>query len=141
MNFYQIVWISSICHLHSLVISKSNFRKSADQFSAQFDQLIFGNQILQSPNHVELNLKPWSLTKSSYYIVPSPSTALDLWIQDTLLHEMPSNPVRENTLSFSIHTVVALGMRNEKYLQNWMESNIQPNRFFLPSKGKFTLKV
>ena len=30
--FPQIGWFSSICHLHSLVIAKSNFQKSADQF-------------------------------------------------------------------------------------------------------------
>ena len=32
----------------------------------------------QSLNHVDFYLKPWFLIKSSYYIVPSPSTAL-LW--------------------------------------------------------------
>ena len=59
------------------MIAKSNFRKSADKFSAEIDQLIFGNYILQSPNHVELNVKPLSLIKSGYYIVPSPSTVLN----------------------------------------------------------------
>ena len=67
--------------LHGLVIAKSNFRKSVDQFSAEIDQLIFENYILQSPNHVELNVKPLSLIKRGYYIVPSPSTALLLMLR------------------------------------------------------------
>ena len=40
MTFYQIEGFSSIFLLHSLVIAKSNFRKSADQFAAEIDQLI-----------------------------------------------------------------------------------------------------
>ena len=58
------------------MIAKTNLRKSADQFSAEIDQLIFRNYILQSLNHVDVNLKPQFLIKISYYIVPSPSTAL-----------------------------------------------------------------
>ena len=59
-----------------IVIAKYDFRKSADQFSAEIDQLFFGNLILQSLNHVDVNLKSWFIIKSRYYIVPSPSTAL-----------------------------------------------------------------
>ena len=66
----------SICHRHSLVIAKFNFRKSADQFQQKIDQLSFGYYIFQSLNHVEVNLKPQFLIKSGYYISPSPSTAL-----------------------------------------------------------------
>ena len=62
MTFYQIGWFSSIFHLHQLISWSS---KNA-------------NDILQSLNHVEINLKLWFLIKSGYYIVPSPSTALDL---------------------------------------------------------------
>ena len=57
--------------------AKHNFQKLADKFSAEIDQLIFGNYILQSPNHVKLNVKALSLFKSGYYTVPSPSTALN----------------------------------------------------------------
>ena len=35
------------------------------------------NSITELTNHVDVNLKPWFLIKSGYYIVPSPSTALD----------------------------------------------------------------
>ena len=59
-----------------LVIAKSDFRKSHIQFQQKIDQLIFGNQILQSLNHVDVNLKPRFLIKTGYYFVPSPSTAL-----------------------------------------------------------------
>ena len=61
------------------MIAKSNLQKSADQFSAEIDQLIFENYILQSLNQVDVNLKQRFLIKSSYYIVPSPSTALMLY--------------------------------------------------------------
>ena len=76
MTFYPIGWFSSICLLHGLVIAKSNFQKSADQFQQKIDQLIFGNWILQSLNHINVKLKQRFLIKSGYYIVPSPSTAL-----------------------------------------------------------------
>ena len=36
----------------------------------------YGNYIFQSLNYVGINLKPWFLIKSNYYIVPSPSTTL-----------------------------------------------------------------
>ena len=42
------------------------------------------NIIFQSLNHVENNLKPWFLVKSGYYIVLSPSTALE-HIKDVVL--------------------------------------------------------
>ena len=38
--------------------------------------LLIGNSIFESLNHIEINLKPRFLIKSGYYIVPSPSTAL-----------------------------------------------------------------
>ena len=50
--------------------------KLTSTWSAEIDQLIFRNYILQSLNHVEVNSKPQFLIKSGYYIVPSPSTAL-----------------------------------------------------------------
>ena len=50
MSFYQIGWYTT----------------------AEKRKLYF----LKSLNHVDFYLKPWFLTKSSYYIVPSPSTAL-----------------------------------------------------------------
>ena len=79
---YQLMTFS-ICHLlHPL--QKYNFQRSADQFFAEIDQLIFGNQILQSLNHVEVNLKLWFLIKSGYYIVPSSSTAL-LYLLSSLI--------------------------------------------------------
>ena len=80
-----------------------------------------GNYIFQSLNHVDINLKPRFLIKSGYYIVPSPSTALensnrmgwhDIW-SSILFHKiravvMFSNPggrrfktSRENTITFS----------------------------------------
>ena len=34
------------------------------------------NSITELTNHVDVNLKPWFLIKSGYYIVPGPSTAL-----------------------------------------------------------------
>ena len=37
MIFYQTGWFSSIFHLHSLVIAKSNFWKSADLFTVEID--------------------------------------------------------------------------------------------------------
>ena len=37
-----------------------------------------GNFIVQSLHHVDVNLKPRFLIKSGYYIVPSPSTTLEL---------------------------------------------------------------
>ena len=46
MTFYQIGWIFfhlTSKYILSLVIAKSNLQKSADQFSAEIDQLIFGN--------------------------------------------------------------------------------------------------
>ena len=58
------------------MIVKSNFRKSADQFQQKIDQLSFGYYIFQSPNYVEVNLKPQFLIKSGYYIVLSPSNPL-----------------------------------------------------------------
>ena len=41
-------------------------------FADNFD----ADQIFQSLNHVEINLKPQFLIRSGYYIVPNPSTTL-----------------------------------------------------------------
>ena len=75
------------------MIAKSNFHKSADQFSAEIDQLIFRNYILQSLNHVDIILKS-GLIKSGYNIVPSPSTALVFIIYV---------PVLENVIRMPLH--------------------------------------
>ena len=52
------------------------------------------NYIFQSLNHVDINLKPWFLIKSGYYIVPSLSTAL-IFIIDL-------NPLWHMQLHFSM---------------------------------------
>ena len=75
MKWHISSWFFSICLLHALVITKSNFQKSADEFQQKIDQLIFENWILQLLNHVNVNLKPHFLIKGGHYIVPSPSTA------------------------------------------------------------------
>ena len=67
MPFYQIALFFSICVLHRLVI----FRKKKIEFYN--DQLIIQKKSL---DHVDVNLKLRFLIKSSYYIVPSPSTTL-----------------------------------------------------------------
>ena len=86
MTFYKIGWISSICHLHGWVIFTLRFLLIHNSWKTDFFFFFFFFFFFQSLNHVYFYLKPWFLMKSSYHIVPSPSTALPEMISVCLIH-------------------------------------------------------